>query len=89
VQRDSPPPDDDEDLDAEHGDRADATTWAERIRRADPRLRPRATPPRWRDPRDLAAEQSAESRAARAEAEAAAEPGEAGQEESQDESEIP
>jgi hypothetical protein len=73
VQRDPPPPDDAEDLDDEQGDRADATTWAEHIRKADPRLRPKATPSRWRDPRDLAAEQAAESRTARAEAQAAAE----------------
>lgn len=83
MQRDPPPPDDGEDLDDEQGTRADAAKWAERIRNADPRLRPKATPPRWRDPRDVAAEQAAESRAARAEAEAQAgaeeaEPGDMG-----------
>ena len=75
MQRDHPPPDDGEDLDDAQGTRADAATWAERIRKADPRLRPKAAPPRWRDPRDVAAEQAAESRAARAQAEAAAELG--------------
>jgi hypothetical protein len=93
VQRDPPPPPDDgEDLDDEQGARADAGKWADRIRKADPRLRSKATPPRWRNPRDLAAEQAAESRAARAAAEAqaaAAEFTKADQEESQDESETP
>ena len=76
MRRDPPPPDDGEDLDDAQA-RATPRTWAARIRKADPRLRSGATPPRWRDPRDVAAEQAAESRAARAEAEAAetAEPG--------------
>ena len=78
MQRDPPPPDDGEDLDDEQGTRADAAKWAERIRKADPRLRPKAIPPRWRDPRDVAAEQAAESRAAREEAAEEAEPGDMG-----------
>jgi hypothetical protein len=77
VQHDRPPPDDAEDQDDEQGARADAAKWAARIRKADPRLRPRTTPPHWRDPRDVAAEHAAESRAARAEAEAQGAEGEA------------